>query len=151
MRVYIQLFIICLLFGAGSCLKPNSGMTIYKNEGFIVDIPTDLKVRKECPVEDFELHSFVIDTTTILTVYVGNQPSFPSCDVKGVSEMQGEINGYAVRCVSSESQGKYTREVLFDFSKIHDWPQYLHFSYAYLPLDDARIADQIIDSVRTAK
>ena len=124
-------------------------LTEYKNEGFSLQHPKNVVVQKETPVEDFNIYKFLYNKDTLLSAYVGNQPSFKP-DVEGIiSQENGFINALPFeRIRTREPNGTIRVEVLIKFSEGRDGPMFMHFWYFDLPSDLETVAEKIIASTR---
>jgi len=118
-----------------------------KFEAFTIDVPGDIKVTKQAPVEDFELISFSRDKKVILTVYVGNHPSFPTAAMKGSKNEIREsklLNAYIV----TEWKGVTLLRKEIRIRLGREWPAFLHFfSGAELTRTEAGIVEKMLSSI----
>ena len=145
-RQSIGILTVVLVFLVG-CQKSQVTMKTYTGEGFLVRIPESVDVSKTTPVQDFNVYEFRQQGKVILYAYAGNQPDFPSERLKGCRETAGAFKGFPQRVVEKKSGADaISKDVLMDFSRKTEWPQFVHFWYVENPARMATLADEIIAS-----
>lgn len=148
------LIVIGICFFINSCMWDSSKnmkqheYIEYKNDGFSLKLLSNVVVKKETPVEDFNIYKFIYKENILLSAYVGNQPSFKT-DAQGtVSKKSGFVNELPFQRVRvKERDGTLRTEILIKFSEDRDWPMFIHFWYVDLPPNLERITEDIIASV----
>lgn len=140
-----SVILVAFLFLLG-CQESHT-MRTYKADGFSVMLPRGIDVAKKSPVEDFDVYEFRKDGVTFLNAYVGNQPKFPSEGFKGCKEEAGAFKGFPERTLRKQTTTTASREILIDISRNAAWPQFVHLWYVGLPLQTAKLADDIIGSI----
>jgi hypothetical protein len=107
----------------------------YRGDGIALRLPEDAIVTKKTPVQDFNIYTVTYQKKTLLRVYEGNAPSFPTDAFTKREADKGERQeklGVVVRSVQKVTKGGYSREVLVDISaksKAPGWPVFFHLWY----------------------
>lgn len=123
----------------------------YVMEKVSVLIPKHMKVTQTSPVEDFEIYKFNISEKGVLTVYVGNQPSFPPKTNEKLEQSEISLNGLKAQTVAwKTAPDLVNKEVLIHVGQ-DGWPNVVHFYYYKLSKQESEIADGIIQSVKLIK
>ena len=137
---------IILLVTCGVCLSVVScdAKKRYKDEGFSLKLPSTVSIKKETPVEDFNIYKFIYEEQVILSAYVGNHPQFNHANTE-----KGITNGLVSEFfITKDPNGLEQKEILIEFSSHQGWPNYMHFWYSELPPNLEKIVREIIFSVQ---
>jgi hypothetical protein len=123
-------------------------MTVHQAEGFSLSYPTNIRINKTTPVEDFNIYRFIYHNKPILSAYVGNHPSFYENLPEGTKHEKGFINGLPFESFLIKlPDGTLRKELLIKFSE-PDWPNYIHLWYSDLPPTLQIIVEEIILSIQ---
>jgi hypothetical protein len=128
---------------------------VYDMGGVTVAIPFTVRVEKRRG-PDFDLFYFRTPEKDprgkprhLLFTYVGFHPSFPQKRPKGTAEVREIVNGLAARTFRWKGKdGTDCRESLVHLGK-NNRAHYVHFVYSDLTAAEARIAEEIIATVRS--
>jgi hypothetical protein len=124
--------------------------TLYSGWGFTVEIPQQIQVSKENPVEDFDLYTFSGEHgKNILQAYAGNHPKFPKNHPANVQLEITRIGELMARTMAwSNAEGRRYRETLVELPQKMDVPGAIHFWYEDLSPSDSVLADKIISAIK---
>ena len=149
----IILFVAMLNVGAAlAAAGEPPRMKRHEGDHVQLDIPEKASVAKTRGV-DFEVYVVTYQRRTLLRIYVGNAPSFPTRAFPKSEADKAERQekaGVVVRSLRRVTDGRYSREVLVDMSKATGdahWPNSYHLWYGALPRELAVLADVMIDSI----
>ncbi len=146
-----------LLLIGGLALRANAQnsatLTPFPMDAVQVSLPKGVSAEKRNG-PDFFLYYFTTSDAAnkkrqILFAYLGYYPSFPKEIPKGIKEQRSKVNGRPARTFSwKDGDGKLCRESLID-SGVSPIPDAkitykVHFAYAGLTPEEAKLADGII-------
>lgn len=123
-RKWVVWFSICCLFGICKASETNLQL-VNLIEQIYIEMPLNVSLVKEFPVEDFMLVNFFKEGESFLRAYVGNAPKFPSAACSGTTAnlLINSLPSKESICQDEE----LSSEVLVGLGKQHRWPQYIHF------------------------
>jgi hypothetical protein len=125
-----------------------SRLSIFENEFFTISYPKGIAIKKETPVEDFDIYYFNYQKKSILKAYVGNHPSLIYKDYGNVKKERGNINGlnYEANIINDPKNNTETGEYIIKLN--YDWPAFIHFWYEELDNNILNEVKRIITSVK---
>jgi len=128
----------------------------YDGWGFQVVLPKGVEISKSSPAGDFDLYRVARSGTTrqrLLTIYAGHHPETGKAVASTARAEQILVGGISADSRTSETpDGMLARELLVKLPEYPlegpPWPGYLHIWYRGLNATDAKLADQIIDTIK---
>ena len=127
-----------------------SDWKVYRGDYFAVKLPPGFEVKKTRPVQDFEIFAITSAGTTYASIYIGDQPTFPSLKRDG----QTESTTFKSKDLEMVSVWKDVqllgREILVNLNRSEHGPSCLHIWTEALPPEKLRIAEKIVSSVMIA-
>ena len=122
---------------------------MHKEEYFKLALPEGFDIIKKSPVEDFDIYTVSKSGEVYLSIYVGNQPTFPSLKKSSIDIVTlSKLPKLEMRSVWREGQ-LTGRELLIKLDPKMGWPMFLHVWTFQLPPDKVSVADRIISSLIT--
>lgn len=139
MRVPHLVFLLAWLCSASSWggASMTTSLEDYR-KFFEVDLPKNVTVKSESPVEDFILYRFIDKDGPILTAYVGNAPNR-----QGFSSKAALFRAGTVQIVSHWDGGALVRREWLIQLCSGQWPEYLHFFTGKDAVKGDRLASSI--------
>jgi hypothetical protein len=138
-----SLVLIFTLFALGCAREA----TVFRGQGFTIEVPDGIRAEARSPVEDFTLYRFLNRSDrVVLGIYAGNHPSLRRADfIRSATPTQ--LNGLSAKRVSWIS-GRDLRsvELLVDLNQA--LPMFLHVEYLELTADEAIMAEVMISSIQ---
>lgn len=96
-----------------------------KFEHFTLSLPEGMVVKKVSPVEDFDLYSFEKNGQSYVTIYLGNQPSFPLHSAARQEVVKKSAAG-DVQMIAFWRDHQLTHMESLRKLAAKGWPTYLH-------------------------
>lgn len=122
--------------------------TIFRDNGFTLKIPADLRISSKTPVEDFTLCTVSTkDNIVLLNLYSGNHPNFPMSAPKNLVLEKSFLNGLRTECYEWKSDEHFSKECLVYMDEYRAFPQFIHFWYFGLNENQKRRAELVISSL----
>jgi hypothetical protein len=152
MRNLYRMVLPIWIASAGFAFSAQAQMNwkMYRADYFTMKLPPGFEVKKASPVQDFQTFTVTMAGTVYATVYVGNQPTFPSLKRDG----QSDVTNFKTKDVEIVSVWHDAhllgREVLIQLNRPDGWPDSLHAWTAALPEDKLRVAEKIVSSIAVA-
>jgi hypothetical protein len=109
-----------------------------------VNQPNSVEVSQKSDVEDFELYEFRRGKKVILTIYIGNAPSFRDSEKQASQKVS--LNGNTAFSFRKKTRIGLSRDVLVELPTRKRWPTRVHMFYRGLPQRLADVADRMIAS-----
>ena len=112
--------------------------------------PNDVEITPRKNLPDFDVYDFGPIGKEFLSAYVGNQPDFHMLsNHKEVVVAHRKADGMAFTDIRYETTERgATRELLVKLPGSEPWASYIHFFYEDDSPEQAKLADQIIASLR---
>jgi len=149
MKFFGLILAIVVIVFISSCSSMHNKLVTYSDEGFFVKYPNNLTVEKRTPVQDFNIYTFRTKNKVVVSMYLGNAPSFDDKVKKGSNYEKGNINGMPFEAYTLKNDnGSKRKDVLLTLSGKQDWPKFIHFWYSDLSVDLRKTAEEIIASTR---
>jgi hypothetical protein len=144
--------------GAPREIEGNASMQAsrtFEGWGFTLRVPSTAVVRRESPVEDFELYKFALmpgDSAVTLSAFAGNHPRFPSAQRPGGQERVVALGALRGREIAwADGAERRSREVLIELPTSGSRPQFVHFWYRSIEGAAAKAADAVVTSIQPTK
>jgi hypothetical protein len=137
---------LALLFsgcdGAYECSRFDEGIATHKfiGSGYSVRIPEEMSAEDASRVEDFELMEIGAGTT-ILSIYAGENPSFP--ESPGGENFSIRFKGHTAKVSEIDQHGEFSKDILLSLGD----ERFVHFFYSNLSAEEREIAEAVICSI----
>ncbi len=145
--ILVRLALLAWITGVSLVMAQGIDKSTRVDIGFIgsISIPSNATLSME-PINmpDFSVYTVRRGAVTVLRIYLGNWPDFPT----GPQPKLFTIQNCEARTVSYTADDLVSRDVLIEFREAPGFPQTVHFFYRALTPEVAVQADSIIESLR---